>query len=294
MARAPATRARGRRRPRLTSLAALGLLLAAQAAAGESPPEILVTRQLSEAFGVRPGDVVQLTVDPAGGAPRTFRVVGVYEPRADPMQITATRHEARLHLPDLLGLLADPADPASAESVTAINVALQRPAEASEFARELLGRVPGLAARPTAAEADEDNPFVVLQRFHLAISVVTLVASTIFLLALMVMLVEERRETIGMLRLIGLRRRRILLQVFAEGLLIALLGALFGVLLAGACQGLFNRFFQWRYDTTLVFVRVTPQVAWRCVLLALPFGMLASLVSSWGLLRRPIVSLARR
>jgi putative ABC transport system permease protein len=294
MARAPAPRSSGPGRPRLTCLAALGLLLAAQAAAAPSPPEILVTRQLSEALGVRPGDVVQLSADPAGGAPRAFRVVGVYEPRADPMQITAARYEARLHLPDLLALLADPADPASTESVSAINLALQRPAAAQEFARELLGRVPGLAARPTSAEADEDNPFVVLQRFHLAISVVTLVASTIFLLALMVMLVEERRETIGMLRLIGLRRRRILLQVFAEGLLIAFLGALFGVLLAGGCQGLFNRFFQWRYDTTLVFVRVTPQVAWRCVLLALPFGMLASLVSSWGLLRRPIVSLARR
>jgi len=249
---------------------------------------------MSEAFGIRPGDVVQLTTDPAGGSAKAFRVVGVYEPRADPMQITAARHEARLHLPDLLALTADPADPGGAESVSAINVALTRPGEARDFARDLLSRVPGLAARPTAAEADDDNPFVVLQRFHLAISVVTLVASTIFLLALMVMLVEERRETIGMLRLIGLRRRRILLQVFSEGLLIAFLGALFGVLLAGACQGLFNRFFQWRYDTALVFVRVTPAIAWRCVLLALPFGMAASLVSSWGLLRRPIVSLARR
>jgi putative ABC transport system permease protein len=268
--------------------------LAASTAAAQAPADVLITRQMSEAFGIRPGDVVQLTTDPAGGSAKAFRVVGVYEPRADPMQITAARHEARLHLPDLLALTADPADPGGAESVSAINVALTRPGEARDFARDLLSRVPGLAARPTAAEADDDNPFVVLQRFHLAISVVTLVASTIFLLALMVMLVEERRETIGMLRLIGLRRRRILLQVFSEGLLIAFLGALFGVLLAGACHGLFNRFFQWRYDTALVFVRVTPAIAWRCVLLALPFGMAASLVSSWGLLRRPIVSLARR
>jgi putative ABC transport system permease protein len=248
---------------------------------------------MSEAFGIRPGDTVELAPEP-GAAARPFRVVGVYEPRPDPMQITRTRHEARLHLPDLLALVADPDEPGSAESVSAVNVALRRPAEATQFARELQGRLPGVAAQATAPRADDDNPFVVLQRFHLAISVVTLLASTIFLLALMVMLVEERRETIGMLRLIGLRRRRILLQVFAEGLLLAFLGALFGVLLAGACQGAFNRFFQWRYDTSLVFVRVTPAIAWRCVLVALPFGMLASLVSSWGLLRRPIVSLARR
>jgi putative ABC transport system permease protein len=148
--------------------------------------------------------------------------------------------------------------------------------------------------RETAPRDDDDNPFVVLKRFHLAISIVTLVASTIFLLALMVMLVEERRETIGMLRLIGLRRGRILMQVFAEGLLIAFLGAVLGVLFALASQGLFNRFFQWRYDTVLVFVRVTPEIAWRSVLIALPFGMLASVVSAWGLLRRDIVLLARR
>lgn len=260
----------------------------------DDPPGILVTRQLSEALGIAPGDTVRLSADPSGKHARPFRVVGTYEPRPDPMQITAARYEARLHLPDVLALTAQAADPASLESVTAINVALRDPKEAVAFAHALLGRMPGLVARPTAPQADDDNPFVVLQRFHLAISVVTLVASTIFLLALMVMLVEERRETIGMLRLIGLRKRRILLQVFAEGLLIASFGALFGVLLAGACQGLFNRFFQWRYDTALVFVRVTPAIAWRCVLLALPFGMLASLVSSWGLLRQQIVSLARR
>ncbi len=59
--------------------------------------------------------------------------------------------------------------------------------------------------------------FVVLERFHLAIAIVTVVASTVFLLALMLMLVDERRETVGILRLIGLPTRRILLQVFVEG-----------------------------------------------------------------------------
>ena len=65
-------------------------------------------------------------------------------------------------------------------------------------------------------------------------------ASTVFLLALMVMLVEERRETVGILRLIGLRKGRILLQVFAEGLLIAAAGAVFGILFAAALQGAVN------------------------------------------------------
>ena len=110
----------------------------------------------------------------------------------------------------------------------------------------------------------------------------------------MVMLVDERRETVAILRLIGLRRRRILVQVFVEGLLIALAGAAFGVLLAAALQGGFNRFFQWRYDTALVFVRVTPPIVWRSVAWPCPWASLASLAASWSLLRRGVLSLARR
>ena len=118
-------------------------------------------------------------------------------------------------------------------------------------------------------------PFIVLERFHLAIAIVTVVASSMFLLALMLMLVDERRETVGILRLIGFRRRRILLHVLAEGVVIAVAGALFGIVLCAAFQGAINRFFQWRYDTALVFVRITPLIALRSVMLSVPLGVLA-------------------
>jgi hypothetical protein len=76
--------------------------------------------------------------------------------------------------------------------------------------------------------------------------------------------------------------------------LIATAGATFGVLFALATEGAVNLFFQWRYDTALVFVRVTAGIAWRCVALAVPLGVLAGLVASWTLLRRDIVALLRR
>ena len=122
----------------------------------------------------------------------------------------------------------------------------------------------------------------------------TLIGSTMFLLALMVMRVEERRETAGVLRLLGVPRWRVILNVFAEGVLIALVGVGFGVVLAVVSEGGFNRFFQWRYDTALVFVRITPAVVWRSVAFAVPLGILASLVASWTLLRRDILALVRR
>jgi putative ABC transport system permease protein len=266
------------------------------AAQTEQLPTILISRQLATAEGLKVGDNVSLSSKPDGTAPRQFRIAGIYEPVADPMRLAAKRHEARLHLPDLLSLTADPSDPLSAESVTAINVALTDPRDADAFARDVSARIPipQLTARPAQGGEGTATVFVVLDRFHFAIAIVTVIASTVFLLALMLMLVDERRGTVGILRLIGLRKSRILLQVFTEGLLIAAAGAAFGILFAAALQGAVNAFFQWKYDIALVFVRITPQIALRCVLLAVPLGVLASLISSWTLLRSNVLDLAGR
>lgn len=265
-------------------------------AQGEQLPAILISRQLATAEQLRVGDAVSLSSKPDGTAPRQFRIAGIYEPAADPMRLAVRRHEARLHLSDLLSLTADLSDPLSAESVTAINVKLTDPRDAESFARDVSARIPIAQLTARAAQGGEGSAtvFVVLDRFHFAIAIVTMVASTVFLLALMLMLVEERRGTVGILRLIGLRKSRILLQVFAEGLLIAVAGAAFGILFAAALQGAVNAFFQWRYDTSLVFVRITPRIALRCVLLAVPLGVLASVISSWTLLRSNVLELARR
>jgi hypothetical protein len=66
------------------------------------------------------------------------------------------------------------------------------------------------------------------------------------------------------------------------------------VVFAIAAQGVFNRFFQWRYDTTLIFLRITPGVVWRSLLLAVPLGIAASVIASWTLLRQQILGLVRR
>jgi putative ABC transport system permease protein len=257
-------------------------------------PSILISRQLAENRGLRVGDIVQLSPDRSQTRARPFRIAGVYEPTPDPMRFAQQRHEVRLHLPDLLGLTADPSDPSTSESVTAINVALETPSDAAAFARDVMSRLPTIAARPTSAADERTTTFVVVERFHLAIAIVTVIGSAVFLLALMVMLVDERRTTVGTLRLLGFTRRRILLQVMVEGALIAAAGAAAGILFAVVVQDAFNRFFQWRYDTTLIFLRITPGVVWRSLLLAVPLGIAASVIASWTLLRQQILGLVRR
>ena len=235
--------------------------------ADERAPGILVSRQLLEARQLHVGQIVRLAPDASGASARAFRIDGVYEPTPDPMRFAQPRLEARLHLSDLLTLTAS--ESGSDDAITAINVKLADPGDAAAFARDVTARLPGLTARPTRAPDDRTQSFVVIERFHLAIAIVTVIGSAVFLLALMVMLVDERRGTVGILRLIGFTRRRILLQVLAEGTLIALAGAAFGILFALSSQQVFNRFFQWRYDTALTFC-ASPRVSsssrspWQC------------------------------
>ena len=255
---------------------------------------ILVSRQLAEREHLRAGDVVTLATDASGSHSRQFRVDGAYEPTPDPMRFTARRLEARMHLPDLMAITANAADPSASEAISAINIRLSHPGEAARFASTLAARAPGIVVRPTARAGDGSDPFAVLERFHFAVAMVTVLGSTAFLLALMVMRAEERRETIGIIRLIGISQRTILTEVLVEGLLIATAGAVFGILLALATQGGVNRFFQWRYDTALVFVRVTRTIALQSIAVSVPLGLLAGLAGSWTLLRRDVLALVGR
>ncbi|HEX7607246.1 MAG TPA: hypothetical protein VF348_11085 [Usitatibacter sp.] len=203
---------------------------AATAPAAADLPAILVSRQLAEREHLRPGDTVTLALDAGGSRAQQFRVDGTYEPTPDPMRFTARRLEARLHLPDLVAMTSDAADPASAESISAINLRLANPRDAARFSATLTARAPGIAVRPTVRASDGSDPFAVLERFHFAV----------------------------------------------------------------AAQGAVNAFFQWRYDTALVFVRVTRAIALESIAVSVPLGILAGLAGSWALLRRDVLALVGR
>ncbi len=208
------------------------------------------------------------------------------------MKFNVERIEARLHLDDLLALSADPANPSSADAVSTINVALSDPSSVNTFSRALSARTPFVFS--SATRDQESTTFLVIDRFHTAIAVVTVIGSTAFLLALMVIRAEERKETVGILRLIGISKKTIMTEVVVEGLLVAIAGAAFGVLVAAAAQHTVNQIFQARYDTTLVFMRVSPKIAMRSVAVAIPVGVVAGAVASWMLLRRGTSALVRR
>ena len=277
-------------------LLTLSCCLTARPIEAQSPavPEILVSRQLAEARGLAVGDVVRLAATATGRDAREFRIAGMYEPTPDPQRLGAVPRKVRLHLPHLLELTRTPAQAAGTEPVDGINVALAPDADADAFVRDVNARMPGVGAVRSDRVGDALGTFTVLERFHYAIAAVTILAATVFLLALTIMLVDERRETVGVLRLIGLPARRILIQILLEGLVVSVAGVAFGLGLALLSEGLINRFFQWRYDTALLFVGITPRVALICMAIAVPLGAAATVVASWALLRRDGLRIIRR
>ena len=283
-------------RTRLLAAIAVVFAVAGPAVLAQTHPaaDILVSRQLAESERLAVGDVVRLATKADGSDARQFRIAGVYEPTPDPQRLGAVPREVRLHLPDLLDMTRTPEQPAGTEPVDGINVRLAEGADADTFARDVNARMPGVGAIRADLAGNAVGTFTVLERFHYAIAAVTILAATVFLLALTIMLVDERRETVGVLRLMGLPVRRILTQILLEGLLVAAAGTAFGLLLAIGSERLINQFFQWRYDTALLFVGITPRVALICVWIAVPLGAAATVVASWTLLRRNGLRLVRR
>jgi hypothetical protein len=284
----------------VTRALAILLLLSASlstiAAQSAAPPvrEILVTRQLAESEGLSVGDPVRLGRHADGSDAQDFRVAGIYEPTPDPARLGSVPREVRMHLPDLLEMTREDDTPAGTEPVDGINVALGADTDPDRFVRDVNARLPGIRAVRADLAGDDAGTFAVLERCHFAIAAVTITAATVFLLALTIMLVDERRETVGVLRLIGLPVRRILLQILLEGLLVSGSGAAFGLIFGALSERLINAFFQWRYDTALVFVHITPAVAVRCLWISVPLGAAATVVASWALLRRNGLRLVRR
>ena len=189
-------------------LAILVVVLCGTTAGAQWPADVAISRQLAEAAHLSVGSTISLSTDAHGASSREYRVVGIYEPTPNPARLGSPDLEVRFHLPDLLDLTRDPKTPEGTERVAGINVALTHPDDARSFSRDLNARMPGVLAQPAGEASTAAGAFVVLKRFHLAIAAVTIVAATVFLLALTIMLVDERRETVGVLRLIGLPVRR--------------------------------------------------------------------------------------
>ena len=251
---------------------------------GAQAVEIAVERGTAQRLGLAVGDTVRL-----GAAPDSLTRVGVvsavYEAPRDPAEIARRADQVRLHLPDLAALLGGP------DRVDRFGLALVPGLPADSAARILNRNAFGFRAYPSAAIASESSQtFRVVSRFHRAIAVITIVASAVFLLCIMLLKVEERRVDAAVMRFVGVRRRTIFGALLLEAALIAVTGSLLGIGIAYAAGAITNAYYQRFFDTELVFSVITPRIVLFGVLLSLLLGLAAGAAAAWRLVRtRPMV-----
>jgi len=280
---------------------ASSLLLQVTAPASQSAPPSLASRlrtvAIDEAFASRAnlklGDTVSISSHPGSGGdlPDSEKaVVGAIVKRgADPSEVARGDLRVRMHLDQLqrvsgYGDRVDRFAIATAPS-TSVSAKIDR-----------INHVAfGFRAYPSREIAVETSrTFQVVSRFHRAIGVITIVASSVFLLCIMVLKVEERRRDIAALRLMGISRASVVRSIVIESALVAVLGCVLGVALGWAASLVVNWHYQALYRTPLEFSIVTAPIVAFAVALSLVLGIGAGLLASLRLVRTPPLQLFGR
>jgi putative ABC transport system permease protein len=224
------------------------------------------------------GDRIPITNRPEGPwCPAT--IAGVYEPRRDPAKLTAERPRLLLHLPHLARLLGRP------DEADRFSLRVRPASDVDALRRALDGQLVGAKVVPTDEVVGRaSTTFEVVRRFHRAIGWITLAAGGAFLACIMILKVQERRVSIAALRLIGTSRRTLVGWLVLEAALLSTMGGVLGIGIGLLASTIINRYYQWAYDTTLVFSAVTPEVLLQALGLALTLGLAAGAAAMLRLL----------
>jgi putative ABC transport system permease protein len=260
----------------------LGALLASIGSA--QVVDLALEQGTAQRLDLAVGDTVRL-----GAAPDSLVRLGVvraiYQARPDPAEIARRALQVRLHLPDLAELLGAP------DRVDRIGLGLVPGVTPDSAAARLNRSAFGFRAYPSAEIASESSQtFQVVSRFHRAIAVISIVASAVFLLCIMLLKVEERRLDAAVMRFVGVRRRTIFGALLLEAAVLAVAGSVLGIGIAVAAGAITNAYYQRFFDTALVFSVITPRIVALGVGLSLVLGLAAGAVAAARLVRtRPMV-----
>lgn len=255
--------------------------------AAAAPRTIAIDERLVHDHGVHLGDTLELSASPGGAGQRV--VVGAIARRAaDPSEVARAEYRIRVHLDQLQSLTG------AGDRVDRFAVKVA-PGATEAAVAAINARSFGFRAHPSSAVAAETSrTFAVVARFNRAIGVITIVASAIFLLCIMLLKVEERRRDVAALRLLGISRRTVTAAVVLEASCIALLGSVAGIGFGYATSALINWYYRGVYRTPLAFSLVTGETVGLAVVLSIGLGIGAGVVAARRLTAVPPLALLGR
>ena len=166
-----------------------------------APRTVAIDERLAVDAGLRVGDRIVLSSTP-GATGDTVIVAALVRRRADPSEVARADYRVRMHLDELESLVG------YGDRVDRFAVATRDSASTQAAIRSINAAAYGFQAYASREIAVETSrTFLVVSRFHRAIGVITIVASAIFLLCIMLLKVDERRRDVAALRLMGISSR---------------------------------------------------------------------------------------
>ena len=250
-----------------------------------APRTIAIDQRLAADAGLKVGDRVVVASAP-GSAGDTVIVGAVTRGRADPSEVARAEYRVRMHLDELQSLVG------YGDRVDRFAVGT-RSGAATDSALDAINSVAfGFRAhRSRDIAVETSRTFLVVSRFHRAIGVITIVASAIFLLCIMLLKVDERRRDVAALRLLGISNRSIIRGVMIEAALVSALGSAMGVIIGWIASLIINWHYRGVYRTPLAFAVVTGQIVAFAVALSLVLGLGAGFLAGRRLVRQPPLDL---
>ena len=250
-----------------------------------APRTVAIDERLAVDAGLRVGDRIVLSSTP-GATGDTVIVAALVRRRADPSEVARADYRVRMHLDELESLIG------YGDRVDRFAVATRDSASTQSAIRSINAAAYGFQAYASREIAVETSrTFLVVSRFHRAIGVITIVASAIFLLCIMLLKVDERRRDVAALRLMGISSRSIVRSVMVEAALVAGVGSLAGVAIGWVASVIINWHYRGVYRTPLAFAVVTPGIVALSVVLSLALGLIAGFVAAQRLVRMPALEL---
>ena len=250
---------------------------------------IAIDERLAEDARIRVGDRLAVSAKPGAPDADTVIVSAIIKRGADPADIARSEYQVRFHLDHLQELAA------YGDRVDRFAVSTRGDSATEAALREINAAAFGFEAhRSRDIAVGTSRTFQVVSRFHKAIGVITIVASAIFLLCIMLLKVEERRRDVAALRLMGISATTVVKGVVAEAALLALVGSALGVGIGFAASAFINWYYQGVYRTPLNFSFVTGSIVTFAVALSLLLGIVAGLLASIRLVRTPPLALFGR
>lgn len=249
------------------------------------PRTIAIDERLAADRGIRVGDRLVVSNMP-GGPGDTVVVAAFTRRRADPSEVARAEYRVRMHLDELQSLIG------YGDRVDRFAIRTAGGEATDSVLRDINAAAFGFRAhRSRDIAVETSRTFLVVSRFHRAIGVITIVASAIFVLCIMLLKVDERRRDVAALRLMGISGNTIVRSVMIEAALVALIGSVIGVAIGWGASALINWHYRAVYRTPLAFALVTPGIVALAVLLSLVLGLVAGFAAAQRLVHVPPLEL---